>query len=681
MSVKRPRWVHPFLLIPGLLLGLSAPAAAQEIDTGAFERLLGQPVTTSATGMPQPVSDVPVNMVIITQAEIRRSGAVDIPDVLQWVAGVDVRRYGIADAEVGIRGYNQPYNPRLLVLLNGRQVYLDDYGHVNWSAIPVQLSDIRQIEVIKGPNSALYGFNAASGVINIITFDPLYDDVNTASVTGGTQGYLGGSLVATTQDKGHAGLRVSLGGFHADEYAAGGIPAGDAAARQPPRVGTFDLDGRAKLAPGVEVVTEVSTADSRIAEKDFAGAFDTSFTRTNSVRVGLTADTPIGLLSIKAYRNQEMVTVAAPSLAMIPDWVREDVYVVQASDLLKLDATQTVRIGFEYRNNSATAPGFLQGTIGYNVFAADAMWNWQITPRLTLTNALRVDDMHLHYTGTLAAGTGLTIADYDHAGFAVPSFNSGLVFKPTELDTFRFMAARGVQLPSLVDFGLQFPFGTFAPAVIAGNPNLQPSTVDNVELDYDRDILSIGSTLRTAVFAQHNRNLIGEAFAAQPFIGPTGLPVLLASNVGSSDAVGVEIGLKGKSTSGIRWNFSYAFVSTTDNTSLNRNGLITSAIDYAHSVPRHVVIAGVGYTRGPLDLDLMGRWQSSYQDFESSATGLLLQPVEIRNYLSLSARIGYRLTKTLAVSVAAQQFNAPRLLQVAGPPVERRVLATVRIGF
>jgi outer membrane receptor for ferrienterochelin and colicins len=68
---------------------------------------------------------------------------------------VDVRRYGLADVEVGIRGYNQPYNPRLLVLVNGRQVYLDDYGHVNWSSIPIQLDEIRQIEVIKGPNSAL----------------------------------------------------------------------------------------------------------------------------------------------------------------------------------------------------------------------------------------------------------------------------------------------------------------------------------------------------------------------------------------------------------------------------------------------------------------------------------------------------------------------------------------------
>ena len=60
-----------------------------------------------------------------------------------------------------------------MVLINGRQVYMVDYGRIVWGNLPVQLNEIRQIEVIKGPNSALYGFNAVGGVINIITYDPL----------------------------------------------------------------------------------------------------------------------------------------------------------------------------------------------------------------------------------------------------------------------------------------------------------------------------------------------------------------------------------------------------------------------------------------------------------------------------------------------------------------------------
>jgi hypothetical protein len=67
--------------------------------------------------------------------------------------------------------------------------------------------------------------------------------------------------------------------------------------------GAFNIDGRVQLAPGVEAFVEGSMSDSTVAEKQFTGSFDTNFTRTNSLRAGLTADTAIGLLSLSAYRN------------------------------------------------------------------------------------------------------------------------------------------------------------------------------------------------------------------------------------------------------------------------------------------------------------------------------------------------------------------------------------------
>ncbi|MDX6655016.1 MAG: hypothetical protein QOH18_2221, partial [Solirubrobacterales bacterium] len=333
-------------------LVLAAPALAQSLDYDTLEQIFHEPITASATGQPQRASDAPASMEIITQEEIQRSGAINIPDVLQYVAGVDVRRYGIADTEVGIRGYNQPFNPRLLVMVNGRQVYSDDYGHVAWPTIPVQLAEIRQIEVIKGPNSALYGFNAVSGVINIITYNPLRDKVNTVTVSGGTQGYLAGSAVATGQIGDRAGLRLSIGGFRANDFQAGSLSSMDAASRQGPEVGAFNLDARGRLVPGVEVFAEASMGDSRYAEKDFAGAFDTLFSRTNSLRIGVNADTTIGLINISAYRNEQLISVGTAT-PVGRGWVNEDVYVLQASDTAKLGSDHTVRIGTEYRNNAA----------------------------------------------------------------------------------------------------------------------------------------------------------------------------------------------------------------------------------------------------------------------------------------------------------------------------------------
>jgi hypothetical protein len=100
---------------------------------------------------------------------------------------------------------------------------------------------------------------------------------------------------------------------------------------------------------------------------------------------------------------------------------------------------------------------------------------------------------------------------------------------------------------------------------------------------------------------------------SQPFFsavqfGPSGPPLLLTTNVGSSYALGGEIGLRGQSPAGIRWGASYALVSTTNHTTLNQAALPTSAIDYAASVPRYVVDGNLGYTWGRVELDLQERW-------------------------------------------------------------------------
>jgi outer membrane receptor for ferrienterochelin and colicins len=672
-------WIGACTVI-GILIG--AEVSAQSLDYQAMEQLFGEPVTSSATGKPQRASDAPVNMNIITQDDIRRSGATSIPDVLQFVRGVDVRRYGVADVQVGVRGYNQPYNPRLLVLVNGRQVYSDDFGRMAWPTIPVQLEEIRQIEVIKGPNSVLYGFNAASGVINIVTYDPLRERVNVGTLRGGTQDYAGGSVVGTGQFGDNAGVRVSLGGFRARDFAPGALPLSDSSSRQSPHVGAFNIDGRVRLTPKVEAFAEASATDTRYAEKLFTGIFDTTFTRTNSLRAGITADTRLGLMNLSAYRNAENLSLAT-SQDTAAGSARQRVYVVQAGDLLKLGASHTLRFGLEYRDNSAQSRDFAQGTIGFALSAASVMWDWRIAPELSWTNAARVDSLKLDYSGTLAPGSGVTLADYRNARLRVPSFNSGLVYQLTPKDALRLMLARGVQLPSLIDFGLQFPSGAAALAVVSGNPNLQPSIVDNIELDYDRALPSLGASLRLALYAQRNRDLISQPFAVPPIIGPLGIPVLKAANVGSSDAAGLEIGIKGHAERGLRWQASYAYVVTTDNTELNQGGFITSAIDYAHSVPRHVVLGGLGYTRGRLEMDLFARWQSSYRDFQSTPEllSLLLQPVEVRNYLLLSGRIGYRLTDHITAAFSVQQFNSARQLQTAGPPVERRAIASVTVRF
>src|ERR1700682_3707244 len=92
----------------------SRGAVAQSMDYGALQQLFGESVTTSATGSPQRVTEVPTNMEIITAEDVRRSGANSIPGVLRHVAGIDVLQWTSDEADVGVRGYDQVRSPRLL---------------------------------------------------------------------------------------------------------------------------------------------------------------------------------------------------------------------------------------------------------------------------------------------------------------------------------------------------------------------------------------------------------------------------------------------------------------------------------------------------------------------------------------------------------------------------------------
>ena len=648
-------------------------ARAQSVDYGALEQLFGEPITTSVTGKPQKASDVPADLVILTQDDIRRSGADNIPDILRFVTGIDVRTYGLTDSDVGIRGYNQPLNPRLLVMVNGRQIYLDDYGYVPWSTIPVQLDEIRQIEVVKGPNSALFGFNAASGVINIITVDPIKDNTNAVTVRTGTQSLASASVVGTAHIGDTAGVRLSAGGLTARDFAASGLNATDSASRPRPRNGTFNIEGSWQALPNVQITAEGGIVDSRTGAAEIQGSYIDAQYRISTMRFGATADSRFGLLAFDFFRNQAIGSYYNPAANI--DLVNT-VYVAKASDLFKVNADHTIRIGLEYRNNSAVGPIFA-GTIGYQVYSADAMWNWQVTPSVSITNAVRVDHLSLHLNGSTPADTPLQTSRYNHTSFTEPSFNAGIVWKATDNDTFRVTAARGLQLPSLVDYAFQF--GTQATGTLYyGNPTLTPTAVWNAELAYDRNVPVIGSVVRTAVFAQRNDNLL----AAAPSV-PAGLQAghpyeSQSANIGSSDEVGLEIGIKGKSASGWRWNASYSFASITDHLAAGYTD--TPNFDYRRGTPQHSVILGGGYSTGQWEIDAQSRWQSSFQDFKASSATLSFLPVEVPNYFTFSARVGYRLTEHLTLSVTAEQFNISRI-ESAGPPVERRLIAAVTARF
>lgn len=149
---------------------LTALSIALSTAFSAFAAADDATVVVTATRFPELASTLSSNVSVITSADIARSPARSIPDLLKTIAGLDVRPlYGSMgiDAAVDIRGTGDAAGSNTLILVDGQRLNPVDSGSIKWETIP--LSAIRQIEIIRGSGSVLYGDRATAGVINIIT--------------------------------------------------------------------------------------------------------------------------------------------------------------------------------------------------------------------------------------------------------------------------------------------------------------------------------------------------------------------------------------------------------------------------------------------------------------------------------------------------------------------------------
>ncbi|MDP3217249.1 MAG: TonB-dependent receptor plug domain-containing protein, partial [Deltaproteobacteria bacterium] len=158
----------------------------------SIEELMNIKVTTVSRN-PQKLTQVAAAVFVITQDDIRRSGATSIPDALRMAPGVQVGRIGTDKWAVSIRGFNGLYDNKLQVLMDGRSVYSPLFSGVLWEQIDTLMEDIERIEVIRGPAAVSWGSNAVNGVINIIT-KKAADTQGTLLTAGGgsfEQGFVG----------------------------------------------------------------------------------------------------------------------------------------------------------------------------------------------------------------------------------------------------------------------------------------------------------------------------------------------------------------------------------------------------------------------------------------------------------------------------------------------------------
>ena len=633
----------------GLAVFTASAASAQTIDYDSFEMLFGEPVTASATGKPQRASDAPASMVIISGEKIRRSGVTHLPDILKAYAGIDVNAYSTAQREVSIRGGNMPFNPRLLIMVDGRQVFLDHYGYTDWMLIGVEPAEIQQVEVVRGPQSALFGFNAVAGVVNIVTKDALSEPSASGRVEVGDMNSLHASLVTNFKLGDKTGLRIS-GGYEEMENwddidAQFPIVGVDPSVPERKNVGA---ELTSQLTDNVRATIGYTYAGQMSGQQGYAFSAQNRDTELQSLNGLVTADTKAGLIKLQAYFNDYEQNSEATGL------LGNELLVVKLEDLFKVGTKNTFRIAGEYRNseytNAERPDGTDNGVISYDIYSASGMWEWAALSKLTFTNAVRVDQLEISREGGFAPYAFFNDpADYDES-HTVFSFNSSAVYKPTEISSIRASVGRGVQAPALVSLNLASITGGLQ---LTGDPTLEPSFTNNYELAYDRKVNAINGGFNVTASYMQVEDFVPPLANITLVVDPVSfIPRLQESPVGDFDVLSLETALRGKMKNALGWELNYTYTDLEEDLLTPQ---VNAAIPLDEGTPSHKVNLTFDYAKGPWEAFLTAGYRSETTQRGLSAT-LVPAFAEVDATVMLDARIAYEFAENLSVYARGQNI-------------------------
>ncbi len=166
--MKRKTWVP---VVAGLALGGTAAAEVtaqvENIEDFDLEALLG--TVSSVSRRTESVLKAPASVTTIPAEDLRLFGASSLPDMLRWVPGVQVFRNAAGNHVVALRGTGGLSSNNVVVMIDGTPLNSPVDASVDWAAMMVNAADVERVEIVRGPVSTIYGANAYTGVVNVIT--------------------------------------------------------------------------------------------------------------------------------------------------------------------------------------------------------------------------------------------------------------------------------------------------------------------------------------------------------------------------------------------------------------------------------------------------------------------------------------------------------------------------------
>lgn len=607
----------------------AAAVATEKQRTGDLTELpleaLMELEVTSVSKKPQRVADAAAAIYVLTQEDIRRSGATSIAEALRLVPGLYVARIGSNAWAVSARGFTGRYSSQFLVLVDGRAVYTPTFSGVFWEVVDTVLEDIERIEVIRGPGAALWGANAVNGVVNIITKRARDTLGGLATFGAGTEERGFGTLRYGAK-QGDVAVRGYLKYFNRDEFVLD-TPQHDGAG-----------DAWEIFRSGFRLDADVSARDT----VTLIGNWHKGTVSETALVSDLMAPTPVGKEFVNGVEGLDITSrwvraisqASSLQLQLYYDWLRREDFRIHLS-------IRTYDADLQYRFPVGTFNDVIVG-LGYRHYHLDSTAGQFIgmvppTADLHLFSAFVQDDVSivknvLH----LILGTKLEHTTYTGLEWEP---NARLLWTPTTGHTLWGAVSRAVRTPSIGERQRTLTFvtppgpGVPVPTVFVIRPDSQTDGAGSEKLlAYEvgyRTQVRPGLTFDVAAFYHRYTDLILselQSTTLQPAPVPHVLVASTTKNAFDSEVYGFELLAEFEPFTWWKLRGAYAFLARQDD-----RRVVTIQTTDANRSPQSVahVRSLLDLGRG-FELDVVARYVGDLPEGNA------------REYFELDARLGWR---------------------------------------
>ena len=605
-----------------------------QLERMSLEQLTNVEVT-SVSKAPEPLRHAPATVYVITHDSIVRSGATSLPEVLRLAPNLQVTQLSSSNYALGARGFgghqeDQNFANKLLILIDGRSVYSPLYSGVYTDALDVDLDDVERIEVISGPGGTLWGANAMNGVINIITRPAYVTDGTVISAGAGNEEQSIGARYGNRIDS-ETAYRIYGKTFHRGAQDLGnGATAGD---------------GWSKGQGGFRIDTDQGQ-DSFTLQGDAYRGTENQLAGGDLLILGANAltrwrhRTEHSELQVQAYFDQTERSASLDGSGFVLH-----TYDLELQQTLSLGSVNRLVWGAGERFNS------------YGITNTASLLFEPTHRNLTLANLFAQDTLSLGRRVDVTVG--LKLEDDPYSGWSVLP-DARLSWQPGT-NTFIWAAAsRGIRSPTPFDVDVVEKAGSTV--FLTGNPDFEPETVSAHEMGL-RVQPSAQISLTVSTFYNSYRHLR----TIEPASADVFLP-LHWGNLMRGDTYGITSWADWQVLEG--WRLSPGFRLLHKNLRFEPGASTLLGLGQAGDDPTSQATLTSSVDIGQqLTFDTALRY-----------VGSLPQPA-LRSYYDMSARLGWRVSRTLELSLSGanllhthhQEYPVP-----TGEQIGRSFFAQVR---